>query len=42
MNSMDSSCMARMNWLPSFQQVIHEGESVQIMWMGEAPSAGYL
>ena len=34
--------MAWMKLLPSFQQVIQEGESVQIMWILEQPSAGYL
>jgi Ribonuclease G/E len=30
----------RMKLLPSFQQVIQEGESVQMRWMREAPSTG--
>ena len=42
MNSMSGWRTALTKSLPSFQQVIQEGESVQIMWILEQPSAGYL
>ncbi len=33
MHSMEGCCSASMYLLESFQQVIQQGESVQIMWM---------
>ncbi len=40
MNSMSGCRTALTKSLPAFQQVIQEGESVQIMWILEQPSAG--
>ena len=40
MVSMDGCCRARMYSLESFQQVIQQGESVQIMWTSEQPGSG--
>jgi hypothetical protein len=40
MNSMSGWRMARTKLLPSFQQVMKQGESVQTMWILEQPSAG--
>ncbi len=39
-HSMELFCKAWMKVLESFQQVIQQGESVQIMWISEQPGAG--
>jgi len=40
MNSISGCCMARTYSLPEFQQVIHDGESVQTARILAQPSAG--